>query len=114
MQNTLTAVALQGLGDLITTVRGLVADLIPLMFGLALVYFFWGVGQFILKSGEEAKREEGKQKMLWGVIALFVMFSIFGIFQWIGHLTGIETQTSVPSDIPNMNPFSAPSNVGNG
>jgi hypothetical protein len=60
------------------------------IFGLAVLFFFWGVAQFIRTVSEKTK-EEGKNKMIWGVIALFVMFSIWGIVAYIGNTLGIET-----------------------
>ncbi len=75
---------------MLVTLGTYVNIIIRILFGLAIIYFFYGMGQFILHAGNEKIREEGKQKMIWGVIALFVMFSIFGIIQWIGVLFGIQ------------------------
>ena len=81
----------------IQTLIGVIADivrlLIPIVVALALLYFFWGLAQFILKSGEgEAAVEEGKKKMIWGIVALFVMVSIWGIITLISStfLEGLE------------------------
>ncbi len=67
-------------------------SLIPLMFALAVVYFVWGVIQFvILGAGEETKRTQGKQCMIWGIIALAVMLSIWGLVAILGSTFGVET-----------------------
>jgi hypothetical protein len=50
----------------------------------------WGVVQYILNNEEEAKREKGKQFMLWGIIALFVMFSVWGLIKVLGNTFGIQ------------------------
>jgi hypothetical protein len=82
---------LTGLRSLVGEISGLIDDLWPVMFGLAFIFFFWGMGQFILKeSGESKAREEGKKKMLWGIIALFVIVSIMGILHWIGGTVNID------------------------
>ena len=64
-------------------VLGIVGQLIgtatPIVVALALVYFFWGLGQFILGSSESEKRKEAIGIMIYGIIALFVMVSIWGI-----------------------------------
>lgn len=65
--------------------------IIRIIFGLTLIYFFWGTAQFVLHAGDSKTREDGKQRMLWGVIAIFVMFSLYGIIQWIGVLFGIQS-----------------------
>jgi len=65
--------------DLIELFTGLLYSLIPLIISLALVYFLFGVAQFIMHAGDSVKREEGKTIMMWGIIALFVMVSIWGL-----------------------------------
>ncbi len=68
LQNTLGTI-----GDLIQTVTTLVA-------ALALVYFFYGLGQLILGgAGDEKKRGAAIQTMIYGILALFVMFSVWGL-----------------------------------
>ncbi len=76
----------QGLLDSTFT---MVQTLTVLAVALALLFFFWGLAQFILKSGDAASHEEGKNKMVWGVIALFVMVSIWGIVGFIQSELGV-------------------------
>lgn len=60
-------------------------SVIPLIFTLAVVMFIWGVIKFfIINADEEAKRAQGKQYMLWGIIALAVMISIWGLVNIFG------------------------------
>lgn len=49
------------------------------LYMLALAAFFWGIALFIFNTDDDKKRAEGKSWMMWSVIALFVMFSIWGI-----------------------------------
>ena len=70
----------------------------PLVFSLALLFFFWGLATFILKSGED--KEIGKQRMIWGLVALFVMFSVWGILRFAQEslgLDGSDQQLNIPS-----------------
>jgi len=82
--------ALGGLRNLLIEIYGILQLLDNLIFGIALVYFFWGVAQFILKSGEEKAREEGRKKMIWGLVALFVLVSWWGILLFMGSLVGVD------------------------
>lgn len=88
-------------GDLKTMVgdvKVIVDKIYIIVFSLALIFFFWGMGQFILKAGDAKMREEGKQKMIWGVVVIFVMFSIFGIITFIGDELGIASaDEKIPS-----------------
>jgi hypothetical protein len=67
------------LGGVLGIVGQLVGAATPIVVALALVYFFWGLGQFILGSSESEKRKEAIGIMIYGIIALFVMVSIWGI-----------------------------------
>src|SRR3989344_1841842 len=53
---------------------------IGLFITLAIVVFFWGLIQYLVNMGGE-KKSEGLQIMFYGVIAIFVMVSIWGIIR---------------------------------
>lgn len=85
-----------GLKDLINASFDLVNNiLVPLAFGLCLLYFFWGVAKYIGKAGSDKGAEEGKSTMVWGVIALFVLFSVWGIIRFIVGEIGIPIDTEI-------------------
>lgn len=60
---------------------GLASSVIRVIFGLAIVYFLWGVLQYTLYPDDENKKEKGKSVMLWGIIGLTVMFSVYGLIR---------------------------------
>ena len=96
--------AFTSIKGLITSFQTIIKLSIPVVFGLALLYFFWGMANFILHAGDEKTLEEGKQKMIWGVVALTVIVSIYGILNLIGDSVGIKPGTcpngvGSPSDI---------------
>jgi hypothetical protein len=99
-----TTCTLQGspkLSDLFCYVTKMINDsVIPLIFTLATVLFIWGgVKFFIMNAGEEKKREEGKQFMLWGIIALAVMLSVWGLVNILGTTFNVNTRV-LPSVKP--------------
>lgn len=53
--------------------------LIVLVAGIALLVFFKGLVSFIAKAGDDKAHKDGRNLMVWGLIALFVMVSILGI-----------------------------------
>jgi uncharacterized membrane protein len=66
--------------------------LIPLLITLALAAFFWNIVKSIYKSGEKADAvKEGKMMLLWGVVALFVMISVWGLVGVIADTLGLDT-----------------------
>lgn len=68
------------LGDLINYVTCIIgSSVIPLIFTLAIASFVWGVVQYVINDQEEAKKAKGRSFMIWGIIALTVMVSIWGL-----------------------------------
>ncbi len=67
-------------------------SIIPLIFAVALATFVWGVVKFFfINSDEEAKRTQGKQFMIWGIVALAVMLSVWGLVRILGNTFGIDS-----------------------
>lgn len=56
---------------------------IKLLFAVALVYFLWGVFQFISNADNDEKKTIGKSHMLWGVVGLTIMMGVFAIMNII-------------------------------
>lgn len=64
--------------------------LIFFLFAAALAYFLYGLVEFISNAGNEDALNKGKQHMLWGIIGMFIMMSVFGIMQLIINTLGIK------------------------
>ena len=68
--------------------------LIVLGFAIALLYFFYGVFTFVPNAGNEKGRELGKRSIVWGLIGMFIMVSVFGIIRVILNTFSIPTNNS--------------------
>jgi lysylphosphatidylglycerol synthetase-like protein (DUF2156 family) len=95
----------------LTTVLIAIGDLIeiatPLVAGLAILYFFWGLAEYILVAAEEKKKQEAVDRMVWGTIALFVMLSVWGLALMIAETFGLNLSgfnTAVPIDSSTQRP----------
>ncbi len=62
----------------------------PIVVSLALLYFFWGLANYILNSGDEEKKSEGRNIMIWGIIALTVMVSVWGLVRVLAQTFQIQ------------------------
>lgn len=92
------AFAVADVEELILEILYLLNLIIPVIFGLALVYFLWGLAQFILNAGNETARESARSIMIWGIIALFVMVSVWGLVNLLTNTFGLDTaRSSMPS-----------------
>jgi len=88
----------QTLGSILGIVSGLINTAIPLVLALAVLYFFWGLAQYILAADE--KKEEGRSIMIYGIIALFVMVSVWGLIGLLQNTFGIKNTTPIiPGEI---------------
>lgn len=80
--------------NLLKAVGRLIDIALPIVVAIALLAFFWGIVKFIF-GGDEAKKE-GQQFMIWGLVGLFVMVSVWGLVKFIGSAIGItETGGSI-------------------
>jgi len=64
-------------------------SILPLLFTIAGLVFIWGAVKF-MGADESAEKEEGRQFMLWGIIALVIMFSVWGLVNMLGITFGIQ------------------------
>jgi len=65
-------------------------SIVPLLFAVMLIVFLWGVFQyFFIKREDPAARAEGTQFMLWGIIGLAVVTSMWGLVNLLLDSFGI-------------------------
>jgi uncharacterized membrane protein YidH (DUF202 family) len=70
--------------------KQIINPLIILLFALAIVYFLYGVFEFILNQENEEKKTTGKSHMIWGVIGITIMMGVFAIMNLIMNTFNIE------------------------
>ena len=64
--------------------------IVPIIFALAFAFFVWGlVKYFFLHVDDEKKRAEGRQFVLWGVLVMAVLFSVWGLLNMLLSTLGI-------------------------
>lgn len=57
----------------------IVNPIILLLSAGAFIVFLWGIFEFVRNAGDDTKREEGRQAILWGLIGLVIIFGAYGI-----------------------------------
>lgn len=69
---------------------------IRLFVALSLLVFLWGLAKYMFKGqGSDTARVEGRKLMLWGIIGLFVMTSVWGLVSILSSILG-HTDVGVP------------------
>lgn len=95
-----SADALDTLKDLIGTFGQIVDLLLPIVFALAILAFFYGIMLYVFSQSGDSKKE-GRGIMLWALVAIFVMASLFGIIRLAQSTLGI-TDTTGDFDVPGV------------
>src|SRR3989344_6963046 len=71
-------------------VGGINGYLVPLVFTIALIVFLFGVARkYIFSNGDPNKVAEGHQIILWGIIGLVVMLSVWGLVNIVTSVFGL-------------------------
>lgn len=92
-----------GLLVLLNKFQQLVAAVIPILIGLALLAFLWGVLTYLFGKDKAG----AKEFMIWGIIALFVMTSVWGLVHILRSTVLPNSQSNQlnPGDIPQIPTF---------
>jgi len=76
------------IGTILNMFFWLTISLVNIFGVLAFVAFFYGLAIFLLNREDKTANEKGKNIMVWGLIALFVLISIFGIIAFLQNTFG--------------------------
>lgn len=88
--------SLTNLQSMALGVKRIVEILIPVVFGLGVLAFFWGLVKYLF--GDDHDKDQAKKTMLWGVVAIFVMAAIWGLVRFLGDTFGVDTDaTATPA-----------------
>lgn len=72
---------------------------VPIIFTLAFIYFILGVIKYVISDSEKDK-EKGRKFMIWGIVALFAMVSVWGLVKVIGNTFGLTADVKVLPLLP--------------
>lgn len=59
---------------------------IPVVAGLILLVFFWGIFKYVYSQSDSANKGEGKSIIIWGLIAIFVVASMWGLINLVARI----------------------------
>ena len=83
--------------DALTTLGNFLDLLVPFLVGLAVVLFLWGVLTYVMAGADDEKKKNARNFMIWGIIAIFVMVSVWGIIEILTNLFGTNVVTPPPT-----------------
>jgi hypothetical protein len=95
-----SAVYADSLMDVVWLGNRLMQSIVFLIFGLAVMFFLWGILKYIFNGSDEKQREESKKFMLWGIVGLTVMVSVWGLVSILANIFGMHLPAGVTPTLP--------------
>jgi hypothetical protein len=92
------SVALGTIQSIVCAFGNILDTVIPVLVVLGIVYFVWGVVQYVISSDEEAKKT-GRDRMIYGIIGLVVIVAMWGLVGIVTKTFGLNggANVSIPS-----------------
>lgn len=81
-----------------TIVGNILKPVIVLLITLAVLLFIYGVIINIFSEGGQ-KKETGKMYMLWGIVGLFVIVSMWGLVALLQNTFGLNNNNPINTEI---------------
>jgi hypothetical protein len=85
--------------NIIPLFQGILNMAVPILIALAVVVFLWGVLKYVIAK-EETQKKEGKNIMIWGIVGIFVMVSVWGLVAMLQNTFGIRGQAPQAPSVP--------------
>lgn len=61
----------------------MIEPLVAILFAATLVYFLWGGAEYVRNAEDSDGRIEGRTRMIWGVVALAVISSMWALVGFV-------------------------------
>lgn len=88
--------------DLLGLISKVLNAIVPVLIAFAVVYFLYGVFKYVFSDDEDAK-DKAKEVMIYGIIGIFVMVSVWGLVNILGGTLNLDTSaTNATSGLPNF------------
>lgn len=84
--------------SLFNKVIELVNSSVYILISLAVLGFMWGIVKMLFNSQNEAARKDGRNFMLYGLLTLFVMTSVWGLVNLINGTIKVKTDDGASLD----------------
>lgn len=94
--------AITDVNSIFTMLLGFLNSATALIMAAAVVYFLWGVYLFVKAGGDETGKAEGRNKIIAGIIGLFVMGSVYGLVNILTSTFGLTGTQITPPSLPSL------------
>lgn len=85
--------------------KGILEGIIPFIVGLAVFVILWGIFTYISQAANEEKRAEARLYIIYGILGVFFMLSIWGFVNILVNTFVLDKEIK-PDQIPRVPPLS--------
>lgn len=91
--------ATSSLEDVIINIQIFInSTLIPFVIGIAVLIFIFGLFQFITAGGDEEKLKTARGTIIWGIVIIAVMISVWGLINLVVGTFGLDQSAGTLPD----------------
>ncbi|MEI7765240.1 MAG: hypothetical protein WCI93_01495 [bacterium] len=76
----------------------IINPIILFLFALALLFFLYGIVEFISNQENEEKKTTGKMHMIWGIVGITIMMSVWALLSIILNTIGVPKSQIDPEN----------------
>ena len=88
--------------QILGVISGIIDQIVPFLVGLGVFVIIWGIFTYITHSAEEEKRTEARQYIVYGIIGIFLMLSVWGLVTILRNTFSLTNETPGRSDMPSL------------
>jgi hypothetical protein len=103
-----TLSSINNINQLSTKFTGILNTITVLLISLAVVWIIISVVRYLIAGGDSEKRKEGGLRILWGIVGLFVIVSIWGLVSILTNSFATTNTASQGIQNVQINPNSVP------
>jgi hypothetical protein len=82
-----------------TLIDGILNPLVILLVAVGFVIFLWGLVKYVSAGGNDEKVSEGGRLMVYGIVILFVMLSVWGFVKILETTFNLGSPAIPPPDV---------------
>lgn len=90
-------------GGLLNRFNAVLNTIVPFLVGIAVFIVIWGVFKYIASAAEEEKRVEARAFIVWGIVGIFAMVSVWGFVTIL--VNSFDLSKHAPAARPNLPPI---------
>jgi len=94
----------QNLNDIVGLGVVILETIIPILIGLAVLMFIWGIFRYYVSDNANTKKEAVKI-IGYGVVSIFVMVSLWGLVNFLAYSLNLDINAGNPNGILETKPI---------